>query len=119
MPRPPTLAQCQRALVLSINSPSREWVGRCHEVCARLLELSDVVDSPIEGRLEGATIVRGRWAGPRSGGVYPPEASDEHSWLRLADGRLFDPTCWAFTSRTPVLTIAESSDPRWASGNSV
>lgn len=112
--RPPTLRQCERALRLSDNLPVHEWVGRCHQVCLKLLEQNETTDSPIRGRLEGATLTRGRWAGERAvGAPYPTHASDGHSWLTLADGRIFDPTCWAFTDHTPKITIAPAGDRRW------
>lgn len=112
--KPPTLASSQRALMLSENLPAREWVGRCHEVCRRLLDASDTVGSPVEGRLEGARIQRGRWVGERApDAAYPPQADDGHTWLVLSDGRIWDPTCWAFTGRQPHLTVAGPEDARW------
>ncbi len=117
--RPPTLAECHRALVRSANLSAREWVGRCHEVCTRLLELNDVRRSLIQGRLDGARLIRGRWAGGRTlGAAYPVKAENGHSWLVLADGRIFDPTCWAFTSTEPRVVIADPNDGRWAADSS-
>lgn len=85
------------------------WAGLCHRVAR------GVVDA---GLVEGR-VVHGRWSGP----VHitsrfqelidrtPDYARDpdpnliHHSWVELTDGRIFDPTRWAFFGHQPSLYL--------------
>lgn len=118
--RLPTLRECERAMVRSHALPAREWAGRCYEVAVKLLDLSDTIDSPIEGRFrQGTRAVYGHYLGDRSPtGAFPyrPAPFEQHGWLVLPDGAIFDPTGWAFTSREPQIILALAGDPRYDEG---
>jgi hypothetical protein len=106
----PTLQECEQALEDSFG-PSESalaWVGRCYEIAAKLLEQNDIEGSVLEGRFpEGTRLCYGHYVGERtSAGAFPNRHDfpfEQHGWLELPDGRVFDPTGWAFHSSEPAI----------------
>jgi len=113
----PTLEECEAALILSFgpDEGALAWVGRCYEIAAKLLEQSDTENSILQDRFpEGTRLCYGHYLGERSpDGLYPYNPNlpfEQHGWLELPDGRIFDPTGWAFASSTPELYIGPADD---------
>ncbi|MFN3651647.1 MAG: hypothetical protein ACK47B_18885 [Armatimonadota bacterium] len=87
-----------------IRLPVERWVGRCFAVAR------DIVD---EALVQGIVHL-GHWMGPvapesecAKGTAEPPY---QHSWIRLPDGRVYDPTRWTFEGREPYVYVGEDSE---------
>lgn len=66
------------------GSEASSWPGNCHGVACHLAEAV------------GGTVARGFWHGSvAQGSIFEP-GSTGHSWIVLPDGRIVDPTRWAF-----------------------
>lgn len=91
----PTLAACEEAL----GEPASAWVARCHEIALRI-HAAGLVD----GR-----VVYGHWRGPISRKSHFASRRGmgfcNHGWVFLPDGRVFDPTRWAFEAKAPYLYV--------------
>ena len=83
-----------------IGLPLGKWPGNCHGVAERILRQVPTT---------GMRLVRGHfhgWTSPVS--VYRG-GPHQHSWLRLGDGRILDPTRWAFDRPDrPYLYVGEN-----------
>ena len=83
-----------------IGLPLGEWPGNCHGVAERVLRRVPTA---------GMRLVRGHfhgWTSPASDYRGGPQ---QHSWLRLGDGRILDPTRWAFDRPDrPYLYVGEN-----------
>lgn len=73
-----------------IGIPLQAWPGNCHAIATAILNTFP---------MQGLRLVRGHYTGyvsPKS--VFRRGAPQQHSWLRLGDGRILDPTRWVFTA---------------------
>jgi hypothetical protein len=88
------------AIAVAIGLPLTDWPGNCHAVAERVLRS---LPTP------GMRLVRGHfhgWISPAS--VYG-RGPQQHSWLRLQDGRILDPTRWALDQpHAPYLYLGEN-----------
>lgn len=91
----PTLAQAERAL----GEPARKWAARCYEIASRIVEAK--LCPP------GSAAVYGHWLGPVAPGSHFDRGIRlpfvRHGWVLLPDGRVLDPTRWAFENVEPYL----------------
>lgn len=86
-----------RAIARAIKIPLKAWAGNCHAVASRVWERLPV---------EGATVARGHWRGPISEkSVFKGRPFTAHSWIGLIDGRILDPTRFAFTADEPSIWL--------------
>lgn len=101
--RLPTLAECEKAL----GEKAETWAGRCYEIASRIVKA---------GLVDGEAVY-GHWIGrvhPRS--YFGKRANlpfVAHGWVLLKDGRVLDPTRWAFEAVEPYLFVGEPPD-NWA-----
>ena len=87
-------------LAALIGLPLTDWPGRCHAVAERVLRHAPT---------QGMRLVRGHFHGWTSPGSVYGRGPQQHSWLRLRDGRILDPTRWAFDQpERPYLHIGEN-----------
>lgn len=85
-----------RAIGISLS----DWPGNCHGVAEAVLRRVPV---------EGMRLVRGHYEGPVSRDSIYGRGPQQHSWLELADGRILDPTRWAFASPSrPEIHLGEN-----------
>lgn len=113
----PTIHQAERAIIEGYG-PSEtaiNWSGRCYEIAFKILELSFVKGSSIEGRFpDGTRCVYGHFTGERNAaGAFPYDDRvpfARHGWLKLPGGKVWDPTRWAFTTHEPVVWIGPDTD---------
>jgi len=79
--------------------PAREWTGKCYQVACAAAEL-----------VEGGEAVYGHYLGPvhESSVSAGRAAFVQHGWVLLPDGRILDPTRWAFEGREPYLYVGEN-----------
>ena len=85
-----------------IGIPLREWPGNCHGVAEAILHALPV---------PGMRLVRGHYDGPvaRTSVYRGGSGPQQHSWLRLADGRILDPTRWAMERPSaPAIYVGEN-----------
>lgn len=84
-----------------IDIPLDRWPGNCHGIAEAILR-----HLPIEGM----RLCRGHYDGYVSRkSVYHQGGMQQHSWLRLQDGRILDPTRWAIDRpEAPYLYIGEN-----------
>lgn len=107
-PRLPSLRQVERVL-----GPARQWAGRCYEVACAC----------VERKLVDGVAVYGHWVGPAHPKSYFGRSSRgrlgfvPHGWVMLRDGRVFDPTRWAFTGEDPGLYVGAAGEEYDEGGN--
>jgi len=84
----------------AIDLPLNGWPGNCHGVAERVLRR---LPTP------GMRLVRGHFHGWTSPASVYRGGPQQHSWLRLQDGRILDPTRWAFDQPgNPYLYVGEN-----------
>lgn len=89
-----------RAIARKIDMPLKAWAGNCHAVASRIWK---------EFPIEGATVVRGHWRGPISDrSVFKGRPFTAHSWIGLSDGRILDPTRFAFAADKPAIWLGRT-----------
>jgi len=87
-------------LAALIGLPLADWPGRCHAVAERVLRHAPT---------EGMRLVRGHFHGWTSPASVYRGGPQQHSWLRLQDGRVLDPTRWAFDQPDrPYIHVGEN-----------
>jgi hypothetical protein len=83
-----------------IGLPLADWPGNCHAVAERVLRRIPT---------QGMRLVRGHFHGWTSPASVYGRGPQQHSWLRLQDGRVLDPTRWAFDQPgKPYLYVGEN-----------
>ncbi len=81
--------------------PAIDWKGHCYEVAVVAAKL-----------IKDATAVYGHYLGDVAPGtLFAPPAGCrspfvQHGWVMLDDGRVLDPTRWAFEGAEPYLYVA-------------
>jgi hypothetical protein len=73
--------------VREMGSEPEEWAGSCHAISTVIAKLIGP---------ESATVRRGYFTGETVPGAYFHNAFCQHSWVELRDGRVCDPTRFAF-----------------------
>lgn len=97
----PTLKRCEKAL----GEPAHQWAKRCFEIASRIVAANLCPD--------GSVAVYGHWIGPvAEGSSFASKAAmlgfAQHGWVLLPDGRVIDPTRWAFEDVEPYLYIGKA-----------
>lgn len=88
------------AIAEAIGLPLTDWPGNCHAVAERVLRRLPT---------QGMRLVRGHFHGWTSPASVYGRGPQQHSWLRLQDGRVLDPTRWAFDQPgKPYLYVGEN-----------
>lgn len=88
------------AIAEAIGLPLTDWPGNCHAVADRVLRRLPT---------QGMRLVRGHFHGWTSPASVYGRGPQQHSWLRLQDGRVLDPTRWAFDQPgKPYLYVGEN-----------
>lgn len=82
------------AMEEATGSDPTEWVARCHEVSIAVV--SELRKLGVE-----AVVRRGYFRGKVAPGAYFAGRPCQHSWVELPDGRVLDPTRFAFTGEDP------------------
>lgn len=72
-----------------IDIPLDQWPGDCHGIADAIRQRIPVA---------GMRLARGHWNGPVSRRSVYRSGLQQHTWLKLADGRILDPTRWAIVS---------------------
>lgn len=85
-------------IAAEIDVPLDRWPGNCHAIATKVMHSFP---------MEGMRLVRGHFTGYISRDfVYHHGGIQQHSWLRLGDGRILDPTRWAIESpRRPAIYV--------------
>lgn len=71
-----------------MGGPPEQWAGQCHQAASAVV---DAVGA------EHAVVRRGYFTGTIAPGAYFDGRVSQHSWVELRDGRVCDPTRFAFT----------------------
>lgn len=83
-----------------IGTPLDLWHGNCHAVASLILEKMPIM---------GMRLVRGHYDGHVSKDSVYHGGIQQHSWLRLEDGRILDPTRWCMTRpENPFIYLGEN-----------
>jgi len=97
----PTIEQCAKA----IGWPVALWKGHCFTVA------SMIVDRKL---IKGGRAVYGHFIGKVDPKSYFGERAHhgfvQHGWVLLPDGRVFDPTRWAFEDKAPYIFVGPADD---------
>lgn len=80
---PPSINDCESA----INMLANEWIGRCHEIAVEIKNALKIPGVPQYGIYTG--IIHNK-------SVFKGRPFTRHGWIKLKDGRIFDPTRWVF-----------------------
>lgn len=84
-------------IAILIGIPLTEWPGNCHAVAEAIKDRLPV---------HGMRIARGHWVGHISRDSVYHHGPQQHTWLKLADGRVLDPTRWAIlTPHNPSIYL--------------
>lgn len=87
----------------AIKVPVLKWPGHCHEI-AGLIRQAKLVPAT-------AKLQYGHWHGPISrDSLFAGRSVTHHGWLKLADGRIYDPTRWAFAMTEPAIFLGEDPE---------
>jgi len=99
----PTFPLDPEIVAAEIGIPLDRWPGNCHGIAEAILHRMPT---------EGMRLVRGHFTGWVSkDSVYSRAGMQQHSWLRLQDGRILDPTRWAMTSPDrPHIYLGENDE---------
>lgn len=89
------------AIATAIEIPTDRWPGNCHAIASAVLRKLPV---------EGMRLVRGHYDGPISRDSVYRGGPQQHSWLRLQDGRILDPTRWCMTRPTRPYLYLDVND---------
>jgi len=105
--RLPTVAEIEAA----IGIPARNWAGHCHEIASAI----------VDHGLAGGIAVYGDWRGEISEDGHFRRAKGRpfvhHGWVALDDGRVLDPTRWAFEGKPPYLYVGPPGEEYDEGGN--
>lgn len=84
----------------AIEFPLEFWPGACATVAHKILQ-AELVD----GREEYGFF----WGPVAKGSRFHGTPMSRHGWLRLADGRIYDPTRWVFEDVDPYIYVAHNT----------
>lgn len=100
----PTLEECQKAVPLPIHT----WPGKCHEIAVGIGVALSLPGKSQYGHYHGPIHEDSGFAG---------RPFTRHGWWLLEDGRIFDPTRWAFDSPDePYIHCGEDWDSEYDFG---
>lgn len=102
----PTLAEAERRL----GESAKKWEGRCYEIACAFVKAGLVKGVAVYGHFVGKVHPES-YFGKRAGGPFV-----QHGWVLLPDGRIFDPTRWAFEAKEPFLHVTDDDDPSYDEG---
>jgi hypothetical protein len=109
----PTLKQVEAAL-----GPAKDWFARCFQISSACVECGLVSGAAVYGHWIGEIHPKSRFANCRE------DPFVRHGWVKLPDGRVFDPTRWTFTAEKPYLFVGvnqgeyDEGGDRWRMKNS-
>ncbi len=106
----PSLAQVEQAL----GEKADKWAGRCFEIASRVVASNLVKGVAVYGHFTGRIDPKS-YFGNRSHMAFC-----QHGWVLLDvknDGRVFDPTRWAFENKKPYLHVGPLTQEYDEGGN--
>lgn len=83
-----------------IGMPLDRWAGNCHAVSAQLVH-AEVVEGVVR---------RGYFIGVTQPGAHFHGRVCQHSWIEMPDGRVCDPTRFAFVGGPPELWVGSDDE---------
>lgn len=83
-----------------VGMPANQWHGLCFEIASFAAKLIGTGSVAVYGHYLGEVDPDGFW-GPRRSAPFI-----QHGWVRLADGRILDPTRWSFENVAPYIFIS-------------
>lgn len=99
--RIPWCARTPAPVAAAIGMPPSTWAGNCTSVCAEILRC----------RLLKGELRRGLWVGPIANkGKFSNRPFTGHTWIRLPDGRVYDPTLFAFANAEPGIWVSSKPE---------
>jgi hypothetical protein len=84
-----------------IGIPVSEWGGNCYGIACACVEKGVVKGKARYGQFHGYIARTGRFAGRQV---------NQHGWVEMENGKIFDPTRWAFEDTTPYIYVGDSLD---------
>lgn len=79
-----------------IGVPVNQWEGNCHGIAMAIVE-SGMIDGKVE---------RGYWKGLVSKkSIFYGKPLIPHSWIRMSNGQIADPTRWCFECVEPYIFV--------------
>ena len=83
-----------------IDIPTDEWEGNCHGIAYKIVK-SGMIDGKVE---------RGYWIGGVSKtSIFYGKPIIPHSWIRMSNGKIADPTRWCFEQVEPYIFVGDDS----------
>lgn len=95
-------------VVAASGLPLEAWAGNCHGVATAVLE-----SGILKERWPNARVMRGHFLGEIAPEGYfgrRSRAVQQHSWIRLEERVVLDPTRFAFDGREPYVFIGSDED---------
>ena len=81
-----------------IGVPTDEWEGNCHAIAHKIVE-SGMIDGKVE---------RGYWKGlVHKRSIFYGKPLIPHSWIRMSNGKIADPTRWCFEQVEPYIFVGD------------
>lgn len=85
----------------AIDLPLDKWPGNCAGVAALIL---------FHGLVDGKDEY-GFYLGPTEDGtMFAGKTMIRHGWIKLPDGRIYDPTRWVFEDVDPYIYVGHNTD---------
>jgi len=94
-----TLTQIEKAF----GMPAKKWAGKCYAVACAASKLI-TKSRPIYGHYLGKVCPTSMFAKAALAGFV------QHGWVLLKDGRVLDPTRWAFEGEEPYIYVGSAKD---------
>ena len=98
------------AIERAIGIDSSEWPGKCHAIAILCVKKGLVP--------KGSKAVYGLWHGEiADDSLFAGRPFTHHGWVQLPDGRIYDPTRFAFLGCGPAVWVGQNKGEYDAGGN--
>ena len=105
----PTLLDVEAAL----DERAAAWAGRCYEIASECVRLKIVPGVAVYGHFLGKVAPESHF-GDRSHHPF-----QQHGWVQMPDGRIWDPTRWSFEGVEPYIYVGENKGEYDEGGNAL
>lgn len=87
------------SIAKKIRQPIEKWPGNCYAIASAI----------VKAKLVQGRVVYGLWWGPIAPGSYFSylRGPVRHGWIVCQDGRIVDPTRWAFENDLPYIWVGD------------
>jgi len=100
-----------KKITKAIGIPIKDWAGSCFAIACACVDKKMVSGKPRYGHYRGYIHKDSIFSGHINMGWC------QHGWVELPDGRIFDPTRWAFECAEPYIYVGDNKGQYDVGGN--